>query len=137
MASDSFIFADAVIVGTARKVIKHHGYLAGAAGNLKDVALYLDTIASLESAKDMDDFAFSPEAKFENIGALLVSPKGKVLHMDNGGYFYHVEAPFHADGAGDGIARGAMAAGKSAVEAVKIAIENHAFCGGKIQVVKL
>lgn len=79
---------------------------------------------------------------------LMVFPKGEVFEIgvtqvDNAhdtqweAYVYSVNEPFAAVGCGEGPARTAMRLGKTAVEAVRIAIAENAGCGGPVQSLRL
>lgn len=136
MASDSLVNADHVNVGTVKKVTKKAGWLAGGAGNLRDIALFLEIFEeSIEEAGE--EFIISPEAKFENLGGIIVSPEGKVWHIEASGYPYQVEDDFHVNGIGYEIAIGAFEMGATAEQAVEVAIKRSANCGGPVQVVRL
>ena len=76
--------------------------------------------------------------KLENFEALVVSPDTKeVALIDTTGYPMDIQYPHYAIGSGCEVAFGAMEAGASAEEAVKIAIKRVVGCGGKVMKLKL
>ena len=137
LASDSLVSNSIMNAGSMQKVLKRGGYLVGVSGSCKDAAMFLDAVKEIP-VEALDNFIPDPVTmKFDNLGAIFVKPDGTVLHVDEGGYFFQIDAPFHAEGSGAPIAIGAMAAGASAQEAVEIAIEYVPSCGGKVQSVEL
>lgn len=129
MAADTQLVADNTVQGHMIKCKKVNGWLVGGAGNAASLAMFLDWCE-----KGMLDHN---KPKPENIGAILVNPKGEVFHLDDEMFMYQVHDDFHCQGSATDILRGAMAFGASAEEAVAVAIQEDASCGGKITVIKL
>lgn len=76
-----------------------------------------------------------PELKDAEFGAIILTPEGRIFHLDDG--FYKTECPPpYAMGSGGGFAMGAMLAGKTPEEAVKIAAKLDVYTGGKITVMR-
>lgn len=130
LASDSLVVTERMKTGSTRKVTKSgSGWLAGGAGNATDMAQFLRWV---EEGREEDD-----ATKLENLEGFLVSPKGKTFLVEADLHPFPIEAEFHAGGSGCAVAIGAMEAGATAEEAVRIAIKHVTSCGGEIQVVKL
>lgn len=70
----------------------------------------------------------------ESFYGLVVESDRTIRIYDQRLGWFKLAAPFHAIGSGHELAIGAMAAGASAIEAVKIAIQYESGCGGPIQV---
>jgi 20S proteasome alpha/beta subunit len=110
------------------KVFKWQGTLVGMCGadcpeNYK-VKAWLDEIAASPKVIGMK------KAEFE---LLLIPKEGllRLLYSDGRGLF--INYPFYAIGSGSDYARGAMAMGATAEEAVRIAAEYDTSTGGKIR----
>ncbi len=74
----------------------------------------------------------------EDIRGLWLQAGGVVLERSGPGGWYHSAAPFYAAGDGARFAMGAMAAGASADEAVRLTCEYHlGSCGGGIDVLRI
>lgn len=72
-----------------------------------------------------------PTEKADQFNLHLLRPDGTTARCEDGCWF-DVDAPFMAGGSGADFAAGAMAAGASAVDAVRLACDHMAFCGGPI-----
>lgn len=116
LAADTCVTDSGAICGTATKLARApNGAIAGASGNLASCAKFLSWFAR--------DFGMVEKvAKIEgNSAALIIDKDGTVHTLDAGYPAFIINAPFHAIGSGSRIALGAMAAGASAEEAVRIA----------------
>lgn len=116
LAADTCVTDNGAICGTATKLARApNGAIAGASGNLAPCAKFLSWFAR--------DFGMVEKvAKIEgNSAALIIDKDGTVHTLDAGYPAFIINAPFHAIGSGSRIALGAMAAGASAEEAVRIA----------------
>lgn len=69
--------------------------------------------------------------------ALIVKGDGSIWELDHHGVLDPVNGDFMAEGSGWEIAMGAMAAGKSAIEAVEVAKTLDIYTGGDVQSVRL
>ena len=130
IAFDSRMTQGDLVSGSVVKGVKTAKYLAAAAGDPEDIRAYLDWVK--------DGALKSHKAKFGlnrkvNIEGICVSKDGTVTHYDGRLYPYKVRADFHAVGSGKDIAVGAMAAGASAYDAVKIAAKYDKNTGGRIR----
>ena len=74
--------------------------------------------------------------KDEELNALVVYPDGVVRELDGAGWI-EVKAKYYAIGSGSTAAMVAMECGKSAADAVRIAMKFDNNTGGKVQSVKL
>ncbi len=68
----------------------------------------------------------------ENFGAIRINGTSTVLSYDNSCHAIQMPTPY-AEGTGKHLALGAMLAGKTPVEAVKIAAQRDMWTGGKIR----
>lgn len=108
-----------------------NGGIAGFAGN---VAKKTECILKLEQviSGEAHWHEIAPEGEYSLI---YLSPGNRLTHLDSEGSF-RVKEPY-AIGSGFEIAYGALDAGASLEDAVKIAINRNIFCGGAIQVMAL
>lgn len=83
------------------------------------------------------DGADAVEAPKEDCTIMMITPKGKVVIFEEGAAHKVHKAPFFAIGSGMAVALGAMHAGASAVEAVRIATLVDNDSGGKVESVRL
>lgn len=128
LAADTGVFAGGLISGTARKwapVPEHKGggFVAGS-GSLAKAQRAITEMAG--------DNQCDPEAD----AMIWLDSSGRVLEKYGEDDWLEYDAPFHAIGSGAEVALGAMAAGASAKEAVKIAIQLCVECGGRAEVAK-
>jgi len=72
-----------------------------------------------------------PSEKADQFNLHLLRPDGTTARCEDGCWF-DVDAPFMAGGSGADFAAGAMAAGASAAEAVRLTCQHMNFCGGPI-----
>ena len=72
-----------------------------------------------------------PDAKADQFNLHLLRADGTTARCEDGCWF-DIDAPFMAGGSGADFAAGAMAAGASAEEAVRLACQHMNFCGGPI-----
>lgn len=129
MCSDSQISASGIRSGTFKKIHKINGWLVGAAGTCEGMEGIFDWV---REGMPEDAAKIGSEA-----GGILVSPEGKVFHVEDALVPYEVTADFHVQGSAFGIATGALAMGATPEEAVRIAIKYDTGCGGKVQTIKL
>jgi ATP-dependent HslUV protease subunit HslV len=127
MASDSACSHNETVVFDVQKVFKNDaGFLLGLAGTLMDVGIMKAWFFN----EDLNDV---PRTKAYGI---LVSPKGKVYFAERG-LLTPVKGKHVATGSGRDLALGAMDAGASAVEAVRIASKRDSATQLPIQKVTL
>jgi hypothetical protein len=83
------------------------------------------------------DPANKPQENQNNLSAMIVFPLEGIHYTDNSYVVYKIDAPFHAVGSGSELAIGAMSAGASAKEALKIASQYDIYTGGKLRTKKI
>lgn len=118
-----------LIVGEVTKIQNIGGWLAGGSGFSSDLTSFFQWI--------LDDMPKEKPDLSDDFEGLLISPDGKVRRYGKDLVDARTVAPYHAIGGGDGVALGAMAAGKTAEQAVKIASKLVLGCGGGIDVLRL
>jgi ATP-dependent protease HslVU (ClpYQ) peptidase subunit len=124
-----FLVADrqATFGGTAipaTKVFRHNDVLIGVVGDAQEVMAFLEWYKSKDLPK--------PTLKAE-FSSYVVSDK-KLYKYESMLYPFLMDTPFWAAGCGADYAMGAMAAGKTAQEAVEIACKLDINCGLGIDV---
>jgi hypothetical protein len=77
-----------------------------------------------------------PPPKLEDIAGLLINQRGHIM-LYEGNIWQRIKMPYYAIGSGSIIAFGALDAGASALEAVRIACRRDPWSGGKISSVRL
>lgn len=105
------------------------GRLLGGAGHHSIVATYMRALAVIGKK-------LPPLPK--DCGSVIeVFPNREIIIHNNESWVSRGKIEYGAWGSGSGIAKGAMAMGASAVEAIKITSKLDAFTGGRIRSVKL
>lgn len=117
-----------IVVGTSRQKVFRldNGGIYGACGNAREV---IDLMEWLNGRREKE-----PDLK--DISALVIRPDGSLVIYNDSVTCISAEAPT-AIGTGSQVAMGAMAAGASPVEAVRLACERDVFSGGEITVLEL
>jgi len=105
------------------------GSVVGLAGDNHNGLLLLEALREASTG----DIRTLPKGPFKKAEALLVSPRRKVFMYSGGWYDDKHMQGYYAIGSGSIVALGAMDAGATAVEAVKIGIKRSVFCGGRVQ----
>lgn len=138
MAADTVeISANNMILGTVSKITRSPAGALGAASGLSPACYRFAEWFRLGGWED-DAPLFAERVEDGKFGALIVEPCGSVWRIDPSGRRYQAgRAPFYVEGACYQILTGAMAAGASAEEAVKIALQYDRDCGGEVQVERL
>lgn len=126
MCSDSYWFADDEC-GSIRKVHRVRGALFGFAGGVRDAA---DWLAAVRKAPNDDP------PQIDDLTVIRLSAEGLHTWNSTDGWL-PVGEPRYAIGSGGKCARGAMAAGASCKEAVRIAATIDANTGGPVRVYRL
>jgi len=126
MAVDSYITSGGLRVGSAKKWVEVPAHWGGGyAAFAGDVSVGVHALKALEGSGVFDGV--------EDGAMLWIKSDGSVSEATSGGAFCY-EAPFYAIGSGEVFAKGAMAAGASAEEAVKLTCEWCDACGGDLHV---
>jgi ATP-dependent HslUV protease subunit HslV len=104
------------------------GDLVGVAGNCAKAVGFLRAVISGSA---------DPTAPEESVTALVISPDGQITVHEAAGRFDMTGAPFWAIGTGTSAALGALHAGASAEEAVRIAMLIDNDSGGEVNSLRL
>jgi ATP-dependent protease HslVU (ClpYQ) peptidase subunit len=132
LACDSQISSGTTAWASVRKIRRVKNWLIGAAGDLDSMTAFLKSFNP--------DTIHEPDKLCANsaLEALMISPEGVVNYREGSGIITKIKHDgFIAIGSGGVEAMCAMAAGATAVEAVKIAIRFNKGCGGKIYKLEL
>lgn len=143
MAADTLVTGADMVRGRCRKIVRSPvGVIAACAGEAGTSTMFRRWI----EGGGVDDWinagfgverGFSPGVDRGGFGAILVLPDATVVCLDWRGRPIIMEAAFYTEGAAEQILTGAMAAGASAEEAVRIAIAYDCGCGGEVQVQRI
>lgn len=130
LASDGKITTGGCITNlNSKKIFRVDSAWIGVCGTVADWGLLIDYLNNANAP-------IPPNAEFD---CIYMPDRGKavILEVCKGGMLREIsfQQPF-AIGSGGAYAIGAMAAGSSAVEAVKIACKYDVYSGGKVQSVK-
>lgn len=125
LAADSAVVANDTHIGTLDKLHKVGDTWVGFSGMLEDLEPFLATLSGEP-----------PPQRPGSFNALLVR-RGKVYHASSWGQAYAIRGPHHAVGSGSDLALGAMDAGATAEEAVRIACKRDVYSGGRVKVVRV
>lgn len=132
MASDGRIHNSedgAITNDTAIKIVKNaYGWIGGAAGDWPECIRFQEWIKKGCRGR------FKPRS--EGFCALLVSPKGVLTFIDEGGSKEVLDMEFWAIGSGWQFAIGAMEMHADAETAVMVACKRVTTCGGMITTIK-
>ena len=135
LASDSGVFYGDYLVGETEKIWRVGDILVGAVGTAGFARKFLDWVRSGNRCWDKTP---GPDDIPEN-GTAFIIFDGKIREWDYGcrnGPSLEITSPFKAWGSGSAVALGAMAAGASAEEAVRIAIQYDVSSAGAVQVLR-
>lgn len=131
MAADTAAIADGIRQSSSFKIIRsQHGVLAACAGSSADCYKFERWFQD-----GSDPFRFKISLEEEgSFGGIFVLSDGQVHRVTYKGDIYPVYAKFHAEGSAYQFALGALAAGCSAEETVKLCIEHCQGVGGPVQI---
>jgi hypothetical protein len=135
LASDSGVFYGDYLVGETEKIWRVGDILVGAVGSAGFARKFLDWV---RSGRGGSGFDIGPD-NIPDGGSAFIILYDAVREWDSGckgGPPLKIAAPFYAWGSGAAVALGAMAAGASAEEAVKIAIQYDVSSAGAVQVLR-
>lgn len=111
MAADTALTVDGVYQGEIVKTVLLNAHVIGVAGLAAHQVAFCQFLDGQELTLEKDQF----------FNAIVVSPEGNLAVYDQHLIPVQLNVPFHAIGSGREIAIGAMAAGATAEEAVRIA----------------
>lgn len=137
MASDSQgTIGDRRVQEPLTKIFNVKNHIVGIAGRYSEAMVFISALEDALEREELQRSTFIPiEGAFieemEGFNALVITPKGEVLEYE-GSRLYTVAKPPVAIGSGDKYAVAAMACGKSAEEAVEIAIKFDVYSGGDV-----
>lgn len=139
MASDSMMLVnDHWDIGTLnkQKIFRlRDGSLFGGVGSTGAITAFLKATDREPSRADQHAEHFFTESR--RTSGLRLMPNGRIIAYDSSGETHYPPMNFTADGAGQGIAIGAMEMGASARQACAIAIRRNMGARGKVQWLKL
>lgn len=128
LAADSVAWCGDVAVPVIKKIARlPDGTLIAVAGDTAVCRWFKEEWPNLRNSD-------SPTIKEGELNALIVMSSGTVLECDHHLRPFEVIGPFHALGAPHRFMAGAMHAGASAEEAVRLAILHTDGAGGEVQV---
>ena len=141
-ADGSSWLADVLLQIDARKIVRSiDGALGGSAGNTSETAIFrrwFATTSSLDERSALrpkdDPLVLNDKSGF---AAIWLEPDGEVWQMDYDGRPYSTGREAQALGVAWRFALGAMCAGLSAEQAVRLCIERHGGVGGEVFVERL
>ena len=131
-----------VVQRDARKIVRSaDGAIGGSAGNTSETTIFCRRFASTSSVEERSatlskDDPLVPTDK-SGFAALWLEPTGEAWMMDYDGRPYPVSAEAQAIGGAWQLALGAMYAGASAEQAVRICIERSEYAAGEVFVARL
>lgn len=133
MAADTAVWSQYHTLRHMRKVVKRRdGAVAAAAGNAAANQAFQKWF--LEESKE----PFDPKSKEEgDFIAIVAEADGTTWKMDWIGRRIDMVADFLVEGACDELLCGAMAAGATAEEAIRIAIRHSAWAAGDVDIVRV
>jgi hypothetical protein len=134
LAADRAIFDRDTYCGETLKIHRANGgEIGGVAGCFGDASTFRQWMASLDGV----DLSGPPSFEHENSEALFLTPDGRCFWIGPGKRWVQQHGPFFAIGSGFRIAMGALAAGASAEQAVKIACDLDSYTRGPVDTLKL
>jgi len=119
---------------TLTKIFRVGDLLVGLAGSISFASQMLNWIKEGRKPKDFPD---SLKDKDDWVPAIVIEPNGRVLKYERTPYPTIIEDKFAAIGCGRDFALAAMALGKPAREAVKLASRLDNSCGNGVDVLRL
>lgn len=132
MAADSAVYLGNIRVGSFQKIVRRDdGALASAAGTTSICERFNEWFVNGCQSP------FDPKDDDKDFSAIIVHPDGHVQKVGHQGDHFSIRASFYALGFAQDFALGAMAAGASAEDAVRLCLQWHDGCGGTVQVESL
>lgn len=134
MAADTLVVGNGnVAAGHIKKIRKmSDGWILGCAGALGNIVKFFDYWELPDEEKNID------EMNFDGLEVLIIDPKGEVSYMESHSkYPMQITDDFFTIGSGSEVAMGALEAGATAEEAVRIAMKRVISCGGDLTSIRL
>lgn len=133
MCSDSLVTQGDLKLGSVNKIFTVDRYVIGIAGTYQHAMQFINWFREGRPDKRPDFDGEKP-----NFDALVYDKiLDYTMHYSDGFLGDLIASTCYAIGSGTDLALGAMEAGATAHEAVKIAIKRNSNCGGKIKRIKL
>jgi hypothetical protein len=133
MAADSACWVSDIVVNLQAKKARKlpNGYLVGCVGTVPDIQDFETWVAEGMKGK--------PPRDLGSIAALIAKPDGSLWRFSASerGKLYTAPVPYAVIGYGYEFAMGALAADKSARQAVSLAIKHCPYLGGRVHSVSL
>lgn len=126
--------------GNIAKIKRVDNWLIGACGAVDAMHWFLKMFDPkyIEQRNTVMGNPHSGVLKDDDLEALIISPNGKVFHVEEKLLFTPLKKQeYFAIGSGEQVALGAMCAGATAIEAVKAALRHDGSTGGRVQFLKL
>ena len=134
MAADGGTWSDSILCATdTRKIVRLDGRLVACCGQRPDIEAF---VIWLRSGAPSRDKPLLNAAKDGDFGAIVADADGVWL-ADHSLRLYRAAGDYHVEGAHDGFLRGALAAGATAEQAVRLAVRHCAYAAGNVQVESL
>jgi len=138
LCCDSLISQNSVRVGAMQKIFQTEEFAygcAGAAGICTEFNAFMQKQGTIQGYHEKYGKEYGKDET--NLSVLMINKSTKELtHYSYGTNATTFTAEYSAIGSGVEIALGVMACGKSAREAIKVAIKLDCLSGGKIQEIK-
>jgi len=128
LAADTGLTTSSV-AGEIKKINKCEDFIGGACGNVVDVHKFLDWVEKGADPEALPKFA-------DDFKGLLIDKTHNVRFVYKEGISCSVDAPFHAVGSGEEVAKGAFIAGATAKEAVQAAIHIDPYTRGHVDALR-
>lgn len=118
---------------SVKKIRRVDGWLIGAAGGWDMLTHFLTKFNPKCIENGLAYAPINPAPTKGDFDGLAISPKGEIYYIEDSGVFGKVKTKgFIAVGSGENIAMLSMDLGKTAREAVKLAIKYDMYCGGRV-----
>ncbi len=128
LAADTLI-ATNTVAGEMTKIAMCDRFMGGGSGDVVDVSNFLDWVEEGADLKALPKFS-------DNFTGILVDKSHYIYLVYENGVSRPISAPFYATGCGQEVAKGALAAGATAEEAVQAAIHISPYTGGHVDVLR-
>lgn len=131
LAADSQMSAgDAIVTLSFKKLAKGPGVIGGFSGRANNIPTYRKWVKKGAKKKDIPS---------KNTDGMIIrgTKKDPKIYIVDDGLLIRIYDKTHAVGSGANVALGAMSAGASAQEAVRITMKHNHSCGGKVMTVTL
>jgi 20S proteasome alpha/beta subunit len=122
------------LIFTVTKIFRVRGCLVSAAGDFDRI---MESIAWFADGADPAKLPPHHRSNDDYVGLLVIWPNGLIEKYERGPVPYKIESPFFAVGSGRDFAMAAMHLGKTAVEAVEVAMALDAGTGNGIDTLTL